>query len=175
MTTATRPLLLLATVAAISAGCGGASGNVAAPTTSTDAKSTSAQSSAATLKAAVKTAIHANVQLSSYVLWHNSVPAWATRSTRGPALNALRSAAATRRKQGIQIKNLSGGYTITSITLAPSYATATAVVRSHQRVAPYKSGRRLGKAISASDHARIQLHRLANTQRFIVWRVSTIQ
>ena len=30
MTTATRPLLLLATVAAISAGCGGASGNVAA-------------------------------------------------------------------------------------------------------------------------------------------------
>ena len=37
MTTATRPLLLLATVAAISAGCGGASGNVAAPTTSTDA------------------------------------------------------------------------------------------------------------------------------------------
>ena len=175
MTTATRPLLLLATVAAISAGCGGASGNVAAPTTSTDAKSTSAQSSAVTLKAAVKTAIHANVQLSSYVLWHNSVPAWATRSTRGPALNALRSAAATRRKQGIQIKNLSGGYTITSITLAPSYATATAVVRSHQRVAPYKSGRRLGKAISASDHARIQLHRLANTQRFIVWRVSTVQ
>jgi hypothetical protein len=175
MTTATRPLLLVLAVAAINAGCGGASGNVAAPTTSKDAKSTSAQSSAATLKAAVKTAIQANVQLSSYVLWHNSVPAWATRSTRGPALNALRSAAATRRKQGIQIRNLSGGYTITSITLAPSYATATAVVRSHQRVAPYKSGHRLGKAISASDYARIQLQRLANTQRFIVWRVSTIQ
>ena len=64
---------------------------------------------------------------------------------------------------------------VNAITLAPSYATATAVVRSHQRVAPYKSGHRLGKAISASDHARIQLHRLGSTQRFIVWRVSTIQ
>ena len=175
MTTATRRLLILVTFAALNAGCGGASSNGAATTTSTDAKTTPAQTSSATLKAAVRTAIHANVQLSSYVLWHNNIPAWATGSTRGPALKALRSAAATRRKQGIQIKNLSGSYTITAITLAPSYATATAVVRSHQRVAPYKSGRRLGKEISATDHARIQLHRLGNTQRFIVWRVSTIQ
>jgi hypothetical protein len=175
MNTATRPLLLLATVAAISTGCGGASGNVAAPTTSTDATAIGAQSSVPMLREAVRRAIHANVQLSSYVLWHNNIPAWATGSTRGPALKALRSAAATRRKQGIQIKNVSGSYTITAITLAPSYATATAVVRSHQRVAPYKSGRRLGKEISATDHARIQLHRLGNTQRFIVWRVSTIQ
>lgn len=175
MTTATRPLLILVTVAALNAGCGGASGNGAATTTSTDTKTTAAQTSAATLKAAVRTAIHANVQLSSYVLWHNRIPAWATRSTRGPALEALRSASANRRKQGIQIKNLSGSYTVASITLAPSYASAIAIVRSHQRVAPYKSGRRLGKAISASDHARIQLHRIANTQRFIVWRVATIQ
>ena len=175
MTTTIRLLVLLAVVAAINAGCGGASGTVSTRRTSTNAESTSAQTMQATLRAAVRSAINANLQLSLYVLWHNSVPAWATRSTRGPALKALRSAAATRRKQGIQIKDVSGGYTITSITLAPSYATATAVVRSHQRVAPYKSGRRLGKAISASDHARIQLHRLANTQRFIVWRVSTVQ
>jgi len=175
MTTATRPLLLLAAVvAAISAGCGGGSGKVAA-STATGAKSTSAQATTATLTAAVRTAIQADRQLSLYVLWHNRVPAWATRSTRGPALKALRDAAATRRQQGIQIKNLSGGYTITSIALAPSYASATAVVRSHQRVAPYKAGRRLGKAISASDHARVQLHRLANTQRFVVWRLTPIQ
>ena len=174
MTTATRPLLLLAAVAAISAGCGGASGKVAA-TTATDAKSTSAPATMATLEASVRTAIEANLQLSLYVLWHNRVPAWATRSTRGPALKALRSAAATRRRQGIQIKNLSGHYTIISITLAPSYATATAVIRDQRRVAPYKSGRRLGKAISGTEHARIQLHRLANTQRFVVWRVSPVQ
>lgn len=174
MTAAARSLLLLAVVAAINGGCGGTSGNVAG-TTASDTKTTSTQTSEASLRAGVRTAIHANVQLSSYVLWHNSLPAWATRSTRGPALKALRDAVAARGKQGLRIKSLSGGYTITSITLAPSYATAIAVVHSHQRVAPYKSGRRLGKAISASDHARIELHRLTNTQRFIVWRVTRLQ
>jgi hypothetical protein len=175
MTTVTRSLVVLTAAAAISAGCGSSSGKPSATTTATatDAKTTSTQVSTAPLKAAVRAAIRANVQLSTYVLWHNHIPAWATRSTRGPALKALRSAAATRRKQGIRIKNLAGGYTISSIELAPSYATATAVIRSHQRVAPYKSGHRLGKAISASDHARIQLHRLGDTKRFVVWRVVT--
>ncbi|MGH7187677.1 MAG: hypothetical protein ACREU5_04620 [Burkholderiales bacterium] len=174
MTTATRPLLLLATVAALTAGCGGSNGSTAA-TSSTDAKTTSTRASEATLKAAVRAAIRDNVQLSTYVLWHNQIPAWATQSTRGPALSALRSAAATRRRQGIQIKNLSGHYTVTSIALAPSYAAATAVIRSHQRVAPYKAGHRLGRAIVGADHARVQLRRLGNTQRFIVWSVSPIR
>jgi hypothetical protein len=173
MTTATRPLLLLATVAALTAGCGGSNGSIAA-TTSTDAKTTS-RVSEATLKAGVRAAIRANVQLSLYVLWHNQVPAWATRSTRGPALKALRGAASTRRRQGIQIKNLSGHYTIVSITLAPSYTTATAVVRDTRRVAPFKGGHRLGKAIVGTDHSRVQLRRAGNSQRFIVWSVSPIR
>jgi hypothetical protein len=175
MTRVIRPLLILVTVAALNAGCGGASGNGAATTTSADAKTTAAKPTAATLKAAARTAINANLQLSLYVLWNNRLPAWATQSTRGPALKALRSAAATRRRQGIQIKNLSGQHTIVSIALSPSYKTATAVIRDRRRVAPYKSGHRLGKAISGTEHSRIQLHRLANTQHFVVWRVSPIQ
>ena len=175
MTAATRPLLLLATVGALAAGCGGTSGKGAATSTSTDATATSTQTSEASLKAAVRTAIRSNVQLSTYVLWHNRVPAWATRSTRGPALTALRSAAATRRKQGIQIRNLSGSYTIVSIALAPSYTTATAVIRSHQRVAPYKAGHRLGKAIVGDDHARLELRRVGGAPRFIVWSVLPIR
>lgn len=175
MTAAVRLLLVITTAAAVTAGCGGASGTNGTTAMSTKAKSTSAETSVASLKTAVRSAIQADRQLSLYVLWNNRVPAWATRSTRGPALKALREAAATRRRQGIQIKNLSGGYTISSITLAPTYAAATAVVRSHQRVAPYKAGRRLGKAISASDHARVELHRVANTPRFVVWRLTPIQ
>ena len=85
MTTATRPLLLLATVAALTAGCGGSNGSTAA-TSSTDAKTTSTRASEATLKAAVRAAIRDNVQLLLYVLWHNQIPGWATQSTRGPAL-----------------------------------------------------------------------------------------
>jgi hypothetical protein len=172
MTTTTRPLLLALAVATLAAGCGGSHGSTA-PTTTTDAAVT--QTSEAALKAAVRAAIRANVHLSTYVLWHNTIPNWAKQSTRGPALKALRASAATRRRQGIQIKNLSGGYTIVSIALAPSYATATAVIKSHQRVAPYKAGHRLGKAITGTDHARLQLHRLGNTRRFVVWNVAPIK
>jgi len=174
MTTATRPLVLLAAVAALAAGCGGARGNTAATTATTPGTdATAARLSAETLRAGVRVAISANVHLSTYVLWHNRIPAWATQSTQGPALKSLRSSAATRRKQGIQIKNLSGGYTISAITLAPSYATATAIVKSHQRVAPYKAGRRLGRAITEDDHARIQLRRIGSSRRFVVWQVTT--
>jgi hypothetical protein len=174
MTTSTRPLLLLVAVAALAAGCGGSNGSVAATSTA-HTKTTSTRTSEATLKAAVQAAIRANVHLSTYVLWHNQIPTWATQSTRGPALKALRAAAAARRRQGIQIKNLSGHYTITSIALAPSYTAATAVIKSHQRVAPYKAGRRLGRAIVGDDHAQIHLRRIGNAQRFIVWSVSPIR
>jgi hypothetical protein len=174
MTAATRPLLLVFAVAALAAGCGGSNGSPAA-TNTTDTRPTSTRTSETALKAAVRAAIGANVRLSTYVLWHNQIPTWATQSTRGPALKALRASAATRRRQGIQIKNLSGHYTIVSITLTPSYTAATAVIKSHQRVAPYKAGHRLGRAIVGTDHARLQLHRLGNTQRFIVWNVVPIR
>jgi hypothetical protein len=175
MTAATRSLVLLATVAAISAGCGGASGHVATTTASTGATTPSAHVRVATLKAAVRSAISADRQLSLYVLWNNRVPSWASKSTRGPALSALRSGAATRRKQGIRLKNLSGSYTVVSIKLALSYASATAVITSTQRVAPYTGNRRLGNAISETDHARVQLHRVGNAARFVVWRLSPIR
>lgn len=177
MTTPIRPALILSVVAALAAGCGG-NGGSAAPRPSTadvTATSTSTRTSEAALNAAVRAAIRANVHLSTYVLWHNTIPSWATQSTRGPALKALRASAATRRRQGIQIKNLSGHYTIISIALAPSYTSATAVITSHQRVAPYKAGHRLGKAIVGADHARLQLHRLGNTGRFVVWKAAPIQ
>lgn len=175
MTVAIRPLLIISAIAVINAGCGGANRNGLVTTTSTTVTPTSERTSAVTLRANVRSAIAANLQLSLYVLWHNRVPVWAMQSTRGPALIALRSAAATRRRQGIQIKNLSGHQTVVSISLAPSYTTATAVIRDQRRVAPYKSGHRLGRAISGNEHSRIELHRVDNTARFVVWRVSPIQ
>lgn len=173
--TAPKTGLMLVVFIALAAGCGGTSGNTAATTASTDTPATSTRANASTLKASVRTAIAANLKLSIYVLWNNEIPNWGTRSTRGPALKALRDAAATRRQQGIQIKNLSGRQRVVSITLAPSYATATAVIRDHRKVAPYKSGHRLGRAIVGDEHSRLELHRLGNTKRFVVWRVSPIQ
>jgi hypothetical protein len=175
MTALTRSFLLVAALALIAAGRGGATGSSAHTTATTTPNSGSGVASPATLRTAVRTAIHANLELSLYVLWNNRIPSWATSSTRGPALTSLRSAAATRRRQGIRIKNLSGQITILSITLAPSHTTATAVVRDVRRVAPYQSGRRLGKAIASTEHSRVQLHRLGNTHRFVVWRVTPVQ
>jgi hypothetical protein len=176
MTATTRPLLLLVAVAvaALAAGCGGSNGSVAA-TSTTDTRATSTQTSEAALKGAVRAALASNLKLSLYVLWHNEVPPWATGSTRGPALKALRTAAAARRRQGIQIKNLRGHSTIISIQLAPSYTSATAEVRDTRSVAPYKRGHRLGRAIVGTDHSRVQLRRVGTAERFIVWSVSPIR
>jgi hypothetical protein len=167
-------MLLLVAIAVLAAGCGAGKGSVAV-THTTDAKATSTRKSEASLEAGIRAALRANLQLSLYVLWHNDVPTWAVRSTRGPALKALRTSAAARRRQGIHIKNLRGHSSIVSITLAPSYATATAVVRDTRSVAPYKGGHRLGRAIVGTDHSRVQLHRLGSSERFIVWSVSPIR
>jgi hypothetical protein len=174
MTATARPLLLAIVVAALATGCGGSNNSVAAPST-TGATATSTRTSDASLKAGVRAALRANLRLSLYVLWHNHIPAWATQSTRGPALKALRASAASRRRQGIQIKNLRGHSTIISIELAQSYTSAIAEIRDTRSVAPYKAGHRLGRAIVGTDHSRVQLHRLGNTQRFIVWRVAPIR
>ena len=94
-------------------------------------------------------------------------------STRGPALTG---AAQLRLRRGgskaFRSRTSRGSYTITAITLDPSYATATAVVRSQQRVAPYEVRAPLGKQISLPSTLASELHRLGNTERFIVWRVS---
>jgi hypothetical protein len=174
MTPATRPLLLVLAVAALTTGCGGSNGSVAA-TSTTHTETTSTRTSESALEAAVRTALAANLKLSLYVLWHNEVPVWATRSTRGPALKALRTAAAARRRQGIQIKSLRGHSTIISIQLAPSYTSATAEVRDSRSVAPYKHGHRLGRAIVGTDHSRVHLRRVGTAERFIVWSVSPIR
>jgi hypothetical protein len=174
MSATARPLLLAIVVAVLAAGCGGGNSSVAA-THTRDTTGTSTRTNESSLKAGVRAALRANLRLSLYVLWHNQIPAWATQSTRGPALKALRVSAASRRRQGIQIKNLRGHSTIILIELAPSYTSAIAEIRDNRSVAPYKAGHRLGRAIVGTDHSRVQLHRLGNTQRFIVWSVAPIR
>src|SRR6202030_4099880 len=84
MTALTRSFLLVAALAVIATGRGGATGSSAHTTASTTATPSSGVTSPATLRTAVRTAIHANLELSLYVLWNNRIPSWATSSTRGP-------------------------------------------------------------------------------------------
>ena len=63
--------------------------------------------------------------------------------------------------------------TLTSIDLDPSFATATALVADSQRVRPYGyDGRPLGHAVRLDEHARVELHRVNRSLRFVVWKVS---
>lgn len=92
----------------------------------------------------------------------------------GPALKNLRDAAATRRKRQIRVKLLSETFRIVAIHLEPSYTTAFATVSDRQRVRPYSyAGKPLGTAITDTEHAKITLHRIGRSSRFLVWTVTS--
>lgn len=171
-----RLLLLLLAAAAVAAGCsGGGDGNATPPTTSATGATTETADTEAALKRAARTALDENFRVSVFVLWHNRLPASAERSTRGPALKALTDAAADRRQEGLRIRSLPGRYRIVQLQLDPSYTRATAVVHDERRVVPYRNGRELGRTIAVNDRAEIELHRLGESLRFVVWRVTPVR
>jgi hypothetical protein len=163
-------LLLLALLAAIAAGCNGGNEKVATQPPATKTSETTT----ATLESGVRQALRENDQLSGYVLWNNRVPAWATRSTRGPALVTLRQSAADRSRRGIRVRTLVNTLEITSIKVDPSYTKATAVVRSVQRVRPYRGGKPIGRAVKLDERANLELRRVGTSSRFVVWRVRVL-
>jgi len=166
----TAALVLLATILGCCA-CGGSSSH----TTETTATAARHVDPTTQLEHAVRTALAANHRLSGYVLWHNVVPGWATQSTRASALAALRASASDRRSQGIRIRPLTDHVDVLDVQISPSYASATATVRDTGVVVPYRGGRRLGRTIRLDERARVELHRIGDALRFVVWRVSAVQ
>jgi hypothetical protein len=128
----------------------------------------------ARLEAGVRAAVKQNFKLSLYVLWHNAIPAWASRSTGGPALAALRASATTRRGRGVRIRPIKTALRVRAISVDASYLTATAVADSRQRVRPYEAGRPQPKLIALHERARLTLRRVGSTDRFIVWKAVAI-
>jgi hypothetical protein len=165
--------LLVAVLAATAAGCDGSNNEA---TTQPPPATTQAGTGEAALRQAVRTALNENRRLSVYVLWNNRIPAWAERSTRGPALASLRTAAQNRRSRGVRVRMLSGRREIRSIRLDPSYAEATAIVVDLQRVQPSRrNGRPIGRAVVLNERARYELRRVGRSDRFIVWRVVLLE
>jgi hypothetical protein len=126
------------------------------------------------LEHAVRLAVKQNFTLSLYVLWHNEIPGWASRSTRGPALAALRTSAASRRGRGIRIQAIKTALRVQAVSVDPSYMTATAVADSKQRVRPYESGKPQPRLIALHERARLTLKRVGSSQRFVVWKAVSI-
>ena len=153
------------------AGCSSGSNHASSTTTSTSSTTSATQPTPQSLRLAVRTALRSNDQLSGLVLWTNRVPRDATKSTRGPALVELRKAAAQRLSKHLRIRTVSSNLQILSIKLDPSYARATAVIRSRQVVRPYRAGAPLGRTVKLDERARVELHRLGSKTTFVVWRV----
>lgn len=157
------------------AGCSGGSQHASSTTTSpsTSASTTNAERpDAQALERSARASLDANHELSVFVLWHNRIPAWATRSTGGPALASLRSAAATRRARGVRAHLLSDRRRVVSLRLDPSYTRATVVVVDRQRVQPSgRDGHPLGRAVVLNERATYELRRVGRSSRFVVWRV----
>jgi hypothetical protein len=162
-------LLLLALLAATAAGCNGGNEKVATQPPQT---TTATEPTEAALKQAIRTTLNENRRLSIYVLWNNRIPPWAERSTRGPALASLRTAAQNRRNRGVRVRMLKGGREIRSVQLEQSYTRATAIVIDRQRVQPSRrNGRPIGRVVVLNERARYELRHIGQSDRFVVWRV----
>lgn len=164
-----RRLALSVCVCALIAGCGGAAAHH--PATSNPSPKTTTTDPAAQVEGAVREAIVGNFSLSNWVLWHDSLPVWATHSTGGPALVALRNAAAARQRQHLQIRGISPHLDVLSIALAPSYAEATATVKESGELREYSKGKPTGKPSRVNETYRLNLHRAGSALRFVVWKV----
>jgi hypothetical protein len=163
--------LLSAVLLAIATGCEGGSEKASTQTAST---ATRTETSEVALERGVRSALAQNRRLSVYVLWNNKIPAWAERSTRGPALAGLRSAAADRRRRRVRVQLLSDRFQVLSIRLDPSYTRATAIARGRQRVRPHVNRKPGGRSVELNEKARIELRRVGRTNRFVVWRVQIL-
>ena len=166
------PVLVVALLAT-AVGCDGGNddGTAERPPAATES-----ETGRAALERAARLALNENRRLSVYVLWNNTIPRWAKRSTRGPALASLRSAAQNRRNQVIRVRMLKNRREILSFRLDPSYVRATAIVLDRQRVRPSRrNGRPLGRAAMLNERARYELRRLGQSNRFVVWRVVLLQ
>ena len=173
----TRSAMCAVVIAAVSvAGCSGGSDHATSTTSTATTVSTSTQQATPqSLRRAVNAALRRNDHVSGIVLWTNRIPQDATQSTRGPALRALRTAAAQRHSKHLRIRTVSTNLQILSIKLDPSYTRATAMIRSRQVVRPYRDGAPLGRTVKLDERARVELHRLGSGTTFVVWRVAGLR
>jgi hypothetical protein len=165
-----RAALLISTFTALlAAGCGSAAHHAATTTTTTSSTTTSG--SPAALEAGAREAVEQDHRLSVQTLWSDRVPT-KPEAIDGPALSDLRRSVAERGKEKLKVRTLSEKFRVASLQLEPTYTTATAAVLDTERVQPYRDGHPHGKPSATTEHVRLILHRVGNSDRFDVWKVT---
>lgn len=182
-----KQLALVVALGLVAAGCGGASHptKLASSAATTIATSTAGIETTSTaghamsrsdLRMRVRSTLLANHRLAVRVLWTNRVPPNADRSTRGPALAEMRTSALGRERRGVRVRMLHDDYRIVSLVVDRSGRHATAVARSVQQVElTHLNGASLGKSVHLDERARIELHRVASSDGFVVWSISLVK
>lgn len=169
------PALTMLAAALAIGGCGGAA-QTNHPTASRTTSTSTTPDPATKLEGAIRAALHENARVSDFVLEHNAIPRWAPRSTAGPALAGLRTAAAQRRRAGVHVRVLSSSVQVRSVRLEPSYLAASAMVTERSRVIVVNlKGRSLGKPTKLTEPALIELRRHGNKATFVVWKVTAVK
>lgn len=165
-----RSWLVAACLALALAGCGGQEPPpLPAPTVPSAAVDQQSQ-----LRRAALRALRENHRLSVSVLRTNRLPT-AAASTAGPALKALRAAAALRAERGMRVRTLAGSYRVLSLRLAPTYLAAIATVVDRQTVQPETlAGQRVGGPRQLVERAAVELRRVPGTDRFVVWNLEVL-
>jgi hypothetical protein len=122
--------VLVLSIAAL-AGCSGGSNDGSSTATAGSTSISTTEPTPQSLRRAVRSALRSNDKLSGAVLWTNRIPPEATRSTRGPALVALRSAAAQRRSKRLELDGqfARGGVLTARVRTSVSFASLPVVGR----------------------------------------------
>jgi hypothetical protein len=167
----------MAVAALAVSGCGGSKAHTRASQTEPAPRQSvpaGAQTTSVALERAAHSALEQNHTLSNYVLSHNVIPSWASQSTAGPALAAMRSSAAHRRGGKVQVRVLTSALEIRSVTLDPSYTRSTASFVERSRVRVYQDGRAVGGVRTLNEPARAELRRVDDKTAFVVWQLTAL-
>ena len=160
------------------AGCGGSTTHTTATHTHappTSATTTSQQATPAALEQAARTAVLEDHRVLVRALVTSFVPE-TPPGTAGPALASLRKSVAERQQQKVRVRILSDSFRVLTVAIDPSFTSATATILDTQRVLPtYPNGRPRGSPSAARERARLELRRIGDSERFVVWKVTLLK
>lgn len=164
---------VIVTAALVPIGCGGSNDDTHSIATT---RTSTSVDPAAAIDRAARRAVEENFRLSQHVGWPRRVPAWATRSTGGAALEEMRISARENAQEGVRIRHLSSDLRIRTIRVDPSYERATATVSAKQRIRIHRQGRRRPVVRATTERVRIELRRIGDDDpaRFVVWKVRVL-
>lgn len=173
MRRAVRIASLISLCALGAAGCGGGGTHADSASSTSAARTTNQPAAPVVLEDAARKAVNENHALLTRALVTNRVPA-NPEGTAGPALAVLRSSAAGRRTQKIKVRVLSETFRVHSVQLDPTYTTATVSVVNVQRLQVSRDGKSSAPS-TVREHVRLLLHRIGNSDRFVVWKVALLR